>query len=317
MSSFNNSDSFHPFSFYDLGKPQSWGNTHSLRKYPNVLWEIRDFGLPTEKGVRKVCNNYGVREYPLDKEERDELMREVEKNSLVKESQQKKLLEIAKPLSGHRSRIDFHPQETCAVLQHEYAITTSNSIKPVLATYGAGPCLIIAIYDEESKKAVLTHVDSATHLDSLNRLLKMMNPSSSSVHLCGGDMSSQDMCMDIVELIESNGFKISNSDIVRSGFCFDSASLAIDARTGSIYSPVSPKHLETGKDQEIRLQMAGMVFGKSAVRVVYDGSLPTEQKKAEISAAVPIAPRNCTEFFRQNLERAFKSPSGPGLYPDK
>jgi hypothetical protein len=281
-------DSPSPFDSEKLGKPTSYGNTHILRRYEHILYEITDFGLPTEKGIRKVFGDGCVREFPLTEAEKNHLMREVEKQSVIQQSREKKLLEIAKPLSGHRFSIDFHPEETCAVYQHEYAITTSNSIKPVLASLGAGPCLIVAIYDEESKKAVLTHIDSKTKLDSLNRLLKMMSPSSSSVHLCGGDMSSKEMCMDIVDLIESNGFRISSADIVRS----DVSSLAIDSRTGSIYSPISSEDLEIRKDTELRLKMAffHILAESSPLNLIYDGSLPSEARPSSTPTATARPP---------------------------
>jgi hypothetical protein len=55
-----------------------------------------------------------------------------------------------------------------------------------------------------------------------------------------------------------------------------------------------------------------------ALGIPYNSSLLQENKKVEISAAVPMTPRNCTEFFRRILEKAFKckrspNPIGPKL----
>lgn len=287
---------FHPFSFYDIGRPVSYGSTHLLRPDADRLLEINDSGLPTENGTCSVYYNSIVRQYPLEPDDKKKLMDSVAQYSLVIAAQEKKLPEIAKPLSGHKTRVDFKPQATCTVLPHEFAVTTADSIKPVLGTFGAVACLIIAIYDAEAKKAVLTHVDAFSRIDSLTGLLELVSPASSTVHLCGGDMSSQVMCMEIVELIETHYFKIANADIVRTGSIFDSASLAIDARTGAIYSPIFPKHLEAGEDQAIRLQLAGMAMGKSSIYEVYDGSLPDQKSTLDSSDPdSPLAPLVCTE----------------------
>lgn len=54
-------------------------------------------------------------------------------------------------------------------------------------------------------------------------------------------------------------------------FCH-SASLAIDARTGAIYSPVSHHQLNKTPDIDCRLKIAGLQFTHSPLKRCYDGS---------------------------------------------
>lgn len=153
------------------------------------------------------------------------------------------------------THIDFEKKDSFVVLQHEYAIAKETSIKPVLASFGAGPCLIVALYDTKNKVAVLSHVDSCTDLTSLPKnLFSEISIESTVAHLFGGQESSKEMCLQILDLIERRGIKIENLDIVR-GFGEDAASLAIDVRTGRVYTPVPYVCLDEDKSIECRLKV--------------------------------------------------------------
>lgn len=179
---------------------------------------------------------------------------------------EEKLRLVQGPLKQTKS-VDFKKDEACMVLQHEYTKTTADSTQPVLGTFGAGPCVILALYDSQNKTAVLAHIDALTALSSLPTLFQSLSKEHTVAHLAGGDSSSKTMCIDIIESLNKYNIKIANADIARSFFsAYDAASLAIDARTGNIYSPVDPKQLYQAPDIDIRLEIAAFQFTKTPLR---------------------------------------------------
>ncbi|MGD9153747.1 MAG: hypothetical protein PVG30_08890 [Gammaproteobacteria bacterium] len=298
---------FHPFRFNKIGKVAIYGKTVYFRKSPNVQWEIENYGESNEKYFIKVYDNYNLRSYKLEDSEIKKLKLAIKEQIESNKLSEKKLVEIQAPLKNAKYA-NFSKNLAEGVLQREYAITTANSKKPILGTYGAGPCLIVAIYDSKSKTAFLAHIDSATNLKSLTQILKIFNPKTSVVHLFGGDNSSKNMCMDVVEIFESNHFKLHNTDIVRSDWR-NAASLAIDARNGQIYTPVEHYHLST-KNENQRLQLASFVFGKQNLRKIYDGRtdlIPKQRKatvkspKQNLTKLPPIAIR--TLFYSSHMTK--------------
>lgn len=172
---------------------------------------------------------------------------------------QRKLKELKTP--------DFKVWETIPIIQHEYAITTSESRRPVLGTFGAGPCLIIALYDTQNKIAVLAHVDALTDLNSLSRLFYSVSKEHTVAHLYGGDHQSKDMCLEIVDILEKEHIQIVTSDIIRDSYI--PASLAIDARTGAIYTSIEPtEHLQITEEIYNRMMLIGFQFLKSSIRQI-------------------------------------------------
>lgn len=214
-------------------------------------------------------------------EELDKLKRKLDENrtEALREKHEKdeKLKSLQAPMRGLK-RVDFKKSDSMTVLQHEYAITNAESEKPVLGTFGAGPCLILALYDDKNKVAMLAHIDALTNLTSLSILFSRVSKENTVAHLFGGNLSSKAMCIDVADLVERNNIKIVNADIVR--FDFSSASLAIDSRTGSIYE-VEPQQLESDKNMDARLRLVGLQFMPTAMTQVYDGTRFKNSPKAE------------------------------------
>jgi len=78
------------------------------------------------------------------------------------------------------------------------------------------------------------------------------------VHFFGGDGSSQENCDEIYQAVKQMAHvTIKNSDISRRSEGSD-ASLAINVRTGEIYSPVHPTNLTPEKDEAKKMQLMGM-----------------------------------------------------------
>src|SRR5579872_5232496 len=155
---------------------------------------------------------------------------------------------IKGPLKNTRE-INFKPEQTVFVMQQEYAVTDEKSDQPILTTGGAGSCIILALYDQKNKIAILAHIDnSCTH--SVASLLKDISIEHTVAHLAGSDIEKD--CLKVIEILEKNKIKIINADIVNDPTISEPASLAIDARTGDIYSPVKASHYKMPVDFYIR-----------------------------------------------------------------
>ena len=152
-------------------------------------------------------------------------------------------MKLPLPSSG---KLTIAPEKTLTVLQRQFAIVSSNSPTPVLGTYGAGTCLIVAIYDPTHKKAFLAHIDTIMSLPSLQKAIAQFSPASCTAHLLGGSHLTRKMCLGIHAFLSQKGFKIQSCNLATGS----SDSLAIDARSGKVFSPVTPEQLQKQEDQE-------------------------------------------------------------------
>jgi hypothetical protein len=190
----------------------------------------------------------------------------------------------------------FTAGEAQGVLQHEVALTSRHSTKPVLGTYGAGPCIIVAAHNEETGEALLAHVDSLSNLKSLSQHLDKIGGSEGSkirIHLLGGDTSSRKQASQIVSLIKGR----SDTEIVTAELCAggESKSLALDARTGEVFTTFRPQQLDLGKDSDARTRMIAMQFNESPLTLTFDG---TRESVGRFTAQVDDARSGGGEIFR-------------------
>ena len=173
----------------------------------------------------------------------------------------------------------FTKKEALAVGQHEIAITNAASIKPILGSYGAGPCIIIAAFNPSTKQALLAHVDAVTVLSSLTAHLSKISESGTilQVHLAGGDHSTKTQAAELITLIAKLGsMEIVSADI---GNGMASKSLAIDSHTGEIFTSFTPEQLEADKDSVLRMQIVQTQTHKSPIGLIFEditgGLVPT------------------------------------------
>jgi len=163
---------------------------------------------------------------------------------------------IKRPLSGFIKEVKFRPEDAVVVLQNEFAITHAEDKMPVLASYGAGPCIIVAIYDSKNKVAIMAHCDETSDINNLQEIVSLLSLPNTQAHLYGYEVESDSAnlrnCYEIVKFLETNKIKISNADILRSKGSPD-ASLAIDARTGVITSPINSSHLNITEAENSRI----------------------------------------------------------------
>lgn len=276
-----------PFNRYKIGIVESHGNTSFLRKFPAILWKMT---IEKESIVTTGYVYYDrvVEPYEMSPEDINEFKSLLAEQMHLNELRQKKLRQTQSPLQGFKP-VDFARNEAVMVLQHEYAVTQADYEQPILGTFGAASCLILALYDDENKTAILGHIDTLVALDSLQNLFSSMTKENTVAHLFGGNSLSQDMCLDTVNLLEKNNIKIVNSEIVRDAS--SSASLAIDARTGQIYYPIKPNQLQKALDLGIRLQQVESLVGKSPLKECYKGKKLKERLKESVELSEKSVPK--------------------------
>lgn len=147
-----------------------------------------------------------------------------------------------KPLKNAQKQLDFKPNQSVCVLMHEYAITNADSITPILGSFGAWHCLILVLYDQSQRIASLAHIDASTDISCLLNIFKHMSIDDTVAHLIGGSEESANLCIDVINFMNKHGIDIANTDIGKYS-SEKPASLAIDARSGKIYSPIKPENL--------------------------------------------------------------------------
>src|SRR5262249_19569476 len=175
------------------------------------------------------------------------------------------------------------PDNTRGVLQHEYSIVLSTAKQNQLGTYGAGPCVIMAAWNSDAKKAGLAHIDSLTDIRSVQDFLNQVasgrkDGTKLQVHLVGGDSSSTMLQTELVTLVTKNPtLELVSADLGSSDYVTllsatrempgtlggGGQSLAIRATTGEISNFVDPSIIDPGQHSEDRLRLAGLESSKS------------------------------------------------------
>lgn len=114
-----------------------------------------------------------------------------------------------------------------AVCQGEVAITNDHSKKHILGTFGVSTCVVITVYNPNTKETALTHIDGGTDVRQTILLLlnQLSNRNDLEFNLLIGLYS--DYTLNLVE----NVLKEKNIKIMK---ILKGTALAIDAKTGNI-----------------------------------------------------------------------------------
>jgi hypothetical protein len=191
------------------------------------------------------------------------------------------LISNVNSLGAQQRHGDFTPSEAKGVSQNEVALTSGHRTKPVLGSFGAGPCFIVAAYNARTQQALLAHVYILSDLNSLTQYLDKLGGNEQSkiqIHLHGGDDSTRVQANQIIEFIRCRP----GAEIVSANICngsHDAASLAIDARTGDVFTDFRPQQLDLGEDFDARMkilgvQLRGGIRQPFPLRLIYDGTAP-------------------------------------------
>ena len=264
-------DTRNPFNVNKVGKLCFLGTTVSYRVAFNKQWEVNKFG---EEDAEYTCifhvGNNRIFSCPMDQDEIKTFHQiiDAEKKQQQDLSEIKEHLASIKPSMQSVEQACFESKTALGLVMDEYAITSSTSSKPIIGTIGEGPCLIIAIYDKSSETSFLTQIDASTDLKPFEHVIKQFNPETSDVHLYGRKIDSNDLCFLAVKTLRTLGFKINTAEINIPSV--EPASLAIDARTGAIYTAVQAQQLEI-EYNEMRSKIAAIYPRIGIFRKVYDG----------------------------------------------
>lgn len=160
--------------------------------------------------------------------------------------------------SHHTPRL-LNGEEIAETLQAEASFTIATDKKPIVATYGCGPCVALGGYDPTNKIAFVVHFSNAGEVKeaggmifyNIAKLVKEKITSPIELHLRGGIEGQSENIIKAIKLWmnqrEDLPMKIASEDILGSGRLSGGRSLSIDSRNGTVseYDPMdNPKSRE-------------------------------------------------------------------------
>lgn len=180
---------------------------------------------------------------------------------------------------GRMSRVSsskkLNGDEIAETLQSEVSFTIATDKKPIVATYGCGPCVAVGGYDRTNKIAFVVHFSNAREVTecggmifwNISKLAKEKFENPIQIHLRGGTLGEHSKAT--IEAIkkwmtwrEDMPMEIASEDILDNGMCFDGKSLSIDSRTGSVseYDPKdNPKSRGMSEFEAMSAMMSALI----------------------------------------------------------
>ncbi|MBA3238094.1 MAG: hypothetical protein H0T62_07070 [Parachlamydiaceae bacterium] len=160
-------------------------------------------------------------------------------------------------------------EEIAETFQSEISFTTATDKKPVVATYGCGPCVALGGYDSTNKIAFIVHFSNPMEVRTCGssiiynfaKLVKEEITTPIQLHLRGGIEGQSEPIIEAIKIWinEKKDFptEIASQDILDSGMGFNSKSLLTDSRTGfaSEYDPMENPKRRTISDAEVMSAM--------------------------------------------------------------
>jgi hypothetical protein len=169
--------------------------------------------------------------------------------------------------------------EIAEALQSEAAFTIASDKKPIVATYGCGPCVAVGGYDSTNNMAFIVHFAAAREvkqasellLYNISKLAKKKIERPIQIHLRGCIKGKSEGTIEAIKMwmgyCEDLPMVITTEDILDYGM--DSKSLSIDSRTGAVgdYSPLAnPHHRIIGLEDHVFAISSSI---KPNIRVAY------------------------------------------------
>ncbi|AIK97263.1 hypothetical protein [Candidatus Odyssella acanthamoebae] len=190
---------------------------------------------------------------------------EIEKYHLLRASQKEALDKIAHVNKiGQKQQVGtFILQQAKHVAQHYVGYTYGGHQYPIIGSYGAESCVIMAVHNAEAQASALCHIDIFTEISSLNKVFHNLQSQKSEaleVHLAGGDDYVIEMMLSILKLIEQQPNAIIKSANLVTNYA---NKLAIDSRTGEIYTSFDSPYLKHEEDYDLRMRLIALACVKS------------------------------------------------------
>jgi chemotaxis receptor (MCP) glutamine deamidase CheD len=141
--------------------------------------------------------------------------------------------------------------EIAEVLQSEAGFTISTDKKPIVATYGCGPCVALGGYDATNGIAFVVHFSTANEVRkcggmifyNISKLAKKKMESPIQLHIRGGVEGKSEETINAIKTWmkqrEDLPMEIASEDVLGSRMCNDAKSISIDSRNGTVsdYNP--------------------------------------------------------------------------------
>ncbi len=144
-------------------------------------------------------------------------------------------------------------------LQSQFAITQEDDERPVVATYGCGPCVALGGYDPANKIAFVVHFANAEEVGessglifwNIGKLIKkpITKDNPMQLHLRGGYKGESESIIEAIKIWmrerDDLPMEVVSEDILADGTGMGK-SLSVDSRTGKIstYTPLSNTELD-------------------------------------------------------------------------
>jgi hypothetical protein len=155
-------------------------------------------------------------------------------------------------LSRVSSSKKLNGEEIAETLQAEASFTIATDKKPIVATYGCGPCVALGGYDATNKIAFIVHFSNAGEVRksgglifyNIAKLVKEKITTPIQLHLRGGIEGQSEPIIEAIKIWMKQRkdlpMEIASEDILDSGMGFGK-SLSVDSRTGEVseYDPMS------------------------------------------------------------------------------
>lgn len=121
------------------------------------------------------------------------------------------------------------------VMQRELAESTDKY--SIIGTFGAGPCIIVAMRDPKNKKTMLAHIDSLTKNPLRDFFVSFEESKKVHVYLCGGDNSNKEQASTIIKELYERYIREEKKYIVVYCHLIDHTTnnFGINSDTGEIY----------------------------------------------------------------------------------
>ena len=96
-----------------------------------------------------------------------------------------------------------------------YGVTTPDSEKNILASYGAGPCVLASFYNKDTKTALLSHISSGTDIASLDKVIAdNLGDKNIYASLYGG-LDNERLCSELrIRLKNNKSITVQNDELV-------------------------------------------------------------------------------------------------------
>lgn len=167
-------------------------------------------------------------------------------------------------------------EEMAEVSQREFGVTRGDDSKPVLATYGLGPCVSMVGWSPEHKVGFLTHYDGLAELPGsfgslLYRISQQLEGEASEfdVKIIGGQTGQSEQIIDFLKarLNMRKDIQMKLTEEETGGYT-NNRSIALDTRTGEVFSydPKLNPHRREITDLDAMMLTTGF---KSSARLAY------------------------------------------------